>query len=120
MIKQTITLLTILSFSTLSFAQIQDNKTVDFNEGNNTIELGIKTFEATAIQGFIIKVSDGEEEYLRFNGQVASLNSKIDGFSEEPDIADTDSIYENDQYLVVIKLIPKEIGYNAQCYLFEK
>ena len=120
MMKQTMLLLTILSFSTLSFAQLQNNHTVDLNEGVNTLELGIKTFEVTAVEGFVTKVVDAGEEYSRFNDQIATLNSRIDGFSSEIDIENSDAIYENDEYLVVIKLIPKEIGYNAQCYLFEK
>ncbi len=118
--KQTIILFTILTCSTLSFAQLQDNKTIDLNEGKSTIELGVKTFNVTAIQGLITEVSNENEEYTRFNDQVATLNYRIQGFSEEIDIDNTDSIYENEEYLVVIKLIPKEIGYNAQCYLFEK
>ena len=110
MIKQTIILLAILSFSTLSFAQILDNKTVDFNEGINTVELEVKTFEVEAIEGLVIGVLFENEEYTRFNDQIATLNNKIEGFSEEVDISDSDSIYENDEYLIVIKLIPKEVG----------
>ena len=101
MIKQTIILLAILASSTLSFAQIQDNKTVDFNEGENTVELGVLTFKVKATQGLVIEVATEDSEYTRYNDQVATLKYKIEGFANEVDIDETDSIYENDSFALV-------------------
>jgi hypothetical protein len=120
MLKQTIILLTMLTFSTLSFGQIKANLTVDFVEGDNTVILDGIDFQVKATEGIVTSISTGGEELTEFGQQIATLYSRIEGFANEIDIKNSDAIWENAKFLVVIKLIPKEEGYNAQCYLFEK
>lgn len=105
--------------ATVIFAQ-KATKTVNLQEGKNTVQLTKHPFYITINDGVITSVFEKEAEFTAYKSEPALLMEKLISLDESIDIKKEGAVWEKGQELLFIKISEAENGHSVQFYLFEK